>query len=74
MHVRHADAIDDAADDADEALVGAADKEIAEMAGCAVEFLLRGAAINGTIIVPGEAADGADDVDMSWSIARENLA
>ena len=55
VHIRHADAAGDGADDAHEPLVGAADEEVVEV-GAAVELLLR-RAVDGAVVVAGEADD-----------------
>ena len=56
MAVRHRDAAGDAADDADEALVGAADEQVLQVRG-AVELLV-GRAVDRAVVVAGEADDG----------------
>ncbi len=53
MPIRHADARDDAANDADKALVRAADKEIVEVRSAINLFV--GRAVDRTAVVPGEA-------------------
>src|SRR3954464_4524428 len=55
MLVRHRDAAHDAADNADETLVSAADEEVLQV--CAPIELLRRSAVDGSIIMAGESHD-----------------
>ena len=55
--VGHRDAADDGADDADKALIGAADEQVFQVRG-AVPLLFR-RAVHGAVFVAGEAADRA---------------
>ena len=67
MPVGHRDAAGDAADDADEALVGAADEQVFEMRA-AVELLFR-RAVDGAVVV-ARVATIVVGVNMSVSITR----
>lgn len=56
MHIRHADAADDTANNSDKTLIGAADEEVFEMRA-AIE-LFFGRAVDRAALVPGEADNG----------------
>ena len=56
MAVCHADAADDRTHDSDETLVRSAQENIGQMRGPIQLFV--GRTINGTVVVPSEAADG----------------
>ena len=60
--IGHADAAEDRADDTDEALVGTAEEEVAQVGGAIEPFV--GCAVDGAVVMPGEAADrlGGEDV------------
>jgi uncharacterized protein YjbJ (UPF0337 family) len=53
--VRHRDAAGDAADDADQSLVGAADEEVGEVRAAVEVFFRR--TVDGAVLMAGEADD-----------------